>query len=88
MKTGKPTYDELLKVLKDLVKRCDGEEGVLADGSNIDTAWASSVLQRAEPDPECDCTPGMSYGERQLSCTREFATDQDMVDHLYGRDNG
>lgn len=38
-------YNALVEALEDLVKRCDGEEGVRADGSNIDTAWAHSVLR-------------------------------------------
>ena len=30
--------------LRDLVKRCDGAEGVRADGSNIDTRGAHAAL--------------------------------------------
>jgi hypothetical protein len=30
--------------LAELVNRCDGEAGVRADGSNIDTRWAHVVL--------------------------------------------
>jgi hypothetical protein len=36
--------DELRKALEDLTTRCDGEEGVRADGSNVQTAWAHAVL--------------------------------------------
>lgn len=39
---------DLLEALKDLVARCDGDEGVRADGSNIDTAWAHAVIAKAE----------------------------------------
>ena len=35
---------ELRKALENLVLRCDGEEGVRADGSNIDTRQAHVVL--------------------------------------------
>lgn len=36
----------LLDALRDLVARCDGAEGVRADGSNIQTMQAHSVLTR------------------------------------------
>lgn len=39
---------DLLKALKDLVERCDGEEGIQADGSNMDTLSAHMVIQLAE----------------------------------------
>jgi hypothetical protein len=39
---------DLLEALKDLVYRCDGDEGVRADGSNIDTAWAHTIIAKAE----------------------------------------
>lgn len=39
---------DLLRALKDLVARCDGDEGVRADGSNIDTAWAHAIIAKAE----------------------------------------
>ncbi len=35
----------LLTVLTELVERCDGEEGVRADGSNIDTRRAHYLLE-------------------------------------------
>lgn len=38
---------EVVDVLARLAARCDGEEGVRADGSNIDTAEAADVLARA-----------------------------------------
>lgn len=38
---------DILAALADLVERCDGMEGVRADGSNIDTAWAHAVLAKA-----------------------------------------
>jgi hypothetical protein len=34
----------LLSTLRDLVERCDGSEGVRADGSNIQTMRAHNVL--------------------------------------------
>lgn len=39
-------YPELVAALTDLVKRCDGPEGVRADGSNIQTISASALLQK------------------------------------------
>ena len=39
---------DLLEALRDLVARCDGDEGVREDGSNIDTAWAHAVIAKAE----------------------------------------
>lgn len=36
--------DRLRKALYDLVLRCDGAEGVRADGSNIDTSDAHYAL--------------------------------------------
>ena len=39
----------LFEALKELVLRCDGAEGVRADGSNIDTLVAHAVLERIEP---------------------------------------
>jgi len=39
---------DLLEALRDLVARCDGDEGVRADGSNIDTAWAHAAIAKAE----------------------------------------
>lgn len=35
---------DLVEVLEELVKRCDGQEGVRADGSNIDTLRAHAAL--------------------------------------------
>lgn len=37
---------ELLEVLRELADRCDGEEGVRADGSNIQTMRARALLAR------------------------------------------
>lgn len=42
-----PTYSEVLATLEDLTQRCDGTEGVRADGSNIQTYQANAVLARA-----------------------------------------
>lgn len=39
---------ELLAALKELVARCDGEEGVGADGSNIQTIAAHAAIKKAE----------------------------------------
>lgn len=39
-------YPKLVKVLKDLTLRCDGEEGVRADGSNIPTIAAHAILRQ------------------------------------------
>lgn len=38
----------LVSALKDLVSRCDGDEGVRADGSNIQTIRAHAAIERAE----------------------------------------
>ena len=38
-------YPKLVEALRDLMLRCDGEEGVRADGSNIQTMAASALLQ-------------------------------------------
>ena len=54
----KTLQQELIEALRDLATRCDGEEGIRADGSNIETAWASAVLARAEREAE------MAYGYR------------------------
>jgi len=37
---------ELLAALEELVLRCDGEEGVRADGSNIQTMRAHAILEK------------------------------------------
>lgn len=37
---------ELIAALQDLVTRCDGDEGVRADGSNIQTIRAHAVLAK------------------------------------------
>lgn len=39
---------DLLKALKELVARCDGAEGVRADGSNIQTIQAHAAIAKAE----------------------------------------
>jgi len=39
---------ELFRTLNQLIIRCDGEEGVRADGSNIDTAREHAVIQKLE----------------------------------------
>lgn len=39
---------QLLAELRRLVERCDGEEGVRADGSNIDTRAARALLEKLE----------------------------------------
>lgn len=40
--------ERLVKALADLVTRCDGEDGVRPDGSNIDTLAAHAVLSKIE----------------------------------------
>jgi hypothetical protein len=42
------TNKELLEALKELVARCDGDEGIRADGSNIQTARAHAILEKLE----------------------------------------
>lgn len=37
---------ELREALEDLTLRCDGDEGVRADGSNIQTYQARAVLEK------------------------------------------
>lgn len=39
-------YPELVEALKELVARCDGAEGVRADGSNIQTHNAHALLTK------------------------------------------
>lgn len=39
---------DLLKALKNLVKRCDGPEGVQSDGSNMCTLEAHAAIKKAE----------------------------------------
>lgn len=39
-------YPELVEALKELVARCDGAEGVRADGSNIQTHNAHGILSK------------------------------------------
>lgn len=46
-KTIRDAAPELFEALQDLVARCDGEEGVRPDGSNIDTLRAHMALSRA-----------------------------------------
>lgn len=41
---------DLLAALIDLVERCDGEEGIRADGSNIETMRAHAAISRAQGD--------------------------------------
>lgn len=43
--------DELADVLRELVERCDGPEGVRADGSNIQTMRASAALAKLGDKP-------------------------------------
>lgn len=38
--------DELAAALEELVSRCDGEEGIRADGSNIQTMRARAALSK------------------------------------------
>lgn len=40
---------ELTEILEELVNRCDGEEGIRADGSNIQTMRASAILAKERP---------------------------------------
>jgi hypothetical protein len=41
-----PSTRELVDALRELVARCDGEEGVRADGSNIQTMHANALLAK------------------------------------------
>ena len=41
-----PSTRELVEALRELVARCDGEEGVRADGSNIQTMHANALLAK------------------------------------------
>ena len=38
---------DLLAALKELVSRCDGEEGIVRDGSNIQTIKAHAAIKKA-----------------------------------------
>lgn len=51
----------LLTALQDLVARCDGDEGVRADGSNIDTLAAHAALMRDEA-----ITQGDPYRDQEV----------------------
>ena len=42
------TAPDLLEALKELVLRCDGPEGILADGSNIQTMKAWAAINKAK----------------------------------------
>ena len=44
--------NELLSVLQELVDRCDGDEGVRADGSNIQTIRANALLAKLAEEVE------------------------------------
>lgn len=46
-----PIAAELLAALEELVARCDGAEGVRADGSNIQTIRAHAVIAMAQDAP-------------------------------------
>lgn len=50
----KPTYDELLNALRELVQRVDTTP--IEDGSNLDTCHAHALIERADaakvPSPE------------------------------------
>jgi hypothetical protein len=41
-------YVNAIEALRDLVERCDGEEGVRPDGSNISTYRAHAELSKSE----------------------------------------
>jgi hypothetical protein len=47
----------LKRALRDLVTRCDGPEGVRADGSNIDTIKAHFVLGDFDDDEDKNVCP-------------------------------
>lgn len=44
------SYPKLVEALRNLALRCDGAEGVRADGSNIDTAHAAGLLRELGED--------------------------------------
>ena len=46
--TKAAAHDELVAALQELVNRCDGDEGVRADGSNIQTMRAHAILEKLE----------------------------------------
>lgn len=41
-------HDELVAALAELVERCDGNEGVRGDGSNIQTMRAHAILAKVQ----------------------------------------
>lgn len=53
---------DLLAALRNLVTRCDGEDGVRADGSNIPTAQAHAVLARYDSADDDDACPNCDAG--------------------------
>lgn len=50
VRQSKIEVDPLRKALEDLVARCDGKEGVMANGANIDTLAAHVALGNLSPD--------------------------------------
>jgi hypothetical protein len=55
---------KLLGVLKRLVERCDGDEGVRADGSNIDTREAHAVIDKTEGRHREEAMHDTPFGEQ------------------------
>ena len=47
-------HDDLVAALRDLTLRCDGEQGVRADGTNIDTLRAHAILGDLDAPGEVD----------------------------------
>jgi hypothetical protein len=56
------TVEELRAALAELTARCDGEEGVRADGSNIQTMRAHAALDAAPSPAEPPVAPVQQFG--------------------------
>ena len=67
MMTSSDKLNDLIAAFGDLVNRCDGDDGVRADGSNIDTAWAHSVLDPLDADPDLYCAADRNADHKTIA---------------------
>jgi hypothetical protein len=83
MKTNSDLVSPLLSALRDIVRRCDGREGVQPDGSNMDTSAAHVAIRDAEKAlQEIAHEAGEPCDEECQECCGEF------VGHEYDPDEG
>ncbi|WP_186260428.1 hypothetical protein [Burkholderia gladioli] len=85
--------DDVLGALKALVKKCDGPEGVRADGSNIDTSHAHGVLEstpaaapQAATASEREAFEAWAIGETGGWCQEELGRAPAPYSNLYTED--